>query len=48
MLSAACSMVAFGCQLAIQLMAVSLFEGLKRGLGMSLAGIGGRFLFPSR
>lgn len=44
--SAALSLVAFGCQLvAIQLMFVSLFEGLKRGLGMSLSVLSGRAFF---
>jgi drug/metabolite transporter (DMT)-like permease len=43
---AALSLVAFGCQLvAIQLMFVSLFEGLKRGLGMTLSVVSGRVFF---
>jgi len=43
---AALSLVAFGCQLvAIQLMFVSLFEGLKRGLGMILSVVSGRVFF---
>lgn len=44
--SAACALVAFGCQLvAIQLVFVSLFEGLKRGIGMLLAVVSGRVFF---
>lgn len=44
--SAVLSLAAFGCQLvAIQLMFVSLFEGLKRGVGMILSVLSGRFFF---
>lgn len=49
LISALTALLAFGCQLlAIQIMLVSLFEGLKRGSGMILSVLSGRVFFDEQ